>query len=212
MKVNLETVKDILDQAEAGKIVPDDPWLAERRNSYTRLVGHTNPYYEAFYALAETLQPKMSVELGSYQATAASHLAAGYPKGMVYTVDIHREDKDAQRLSIEAAGRYGNLEYINGWTWDAHVVFQIGAAAADTPIDLLFIDAWHTYEHAMHEWEIYSKMLASEALIICDDIFDAAGATEKMVAFWKELSSGYESFLDGRMHPGIPMGFMHYER
>lgn len=212
MNVDLDLVQEIIADAVEGHIHILDSWLEERRERYARLVGHGNPYYSAFYAIAEELKPSFSVELGSYQANASAHLAAGNPKGMVITIDIHREDKDAQRMAQEAAARYGNLEYVNGWTWDNHVVFQVGSVAADTPIDLLYIDAWHEYQYAMHEWEIYSKMLSSEALVICDDIFDLEGATTDMVRFWREVSDGYESFLDRACHSNVPMGFFRYLR
>jgi len=215
VKVDLSKIKDIIHLAEDGYFSPNDPWLKARRDSYTALVGHLDPYYEAFYGIAQAFEPAFSVELGAYRANATAHLAAGHPEGLVYTVDIHTvhpNDTEAKELAIEAAGRYHKLEYINGWTWDAHVVFQIGAVAARIPIDLLYIDAGHEYQNAMHEWEIYSKMLAEEALVICDDIFDAAGATVEMVRFWNEISKGYDKFLDRVGHVGIPMGYMRFVR
>lgn len=215
MQVDLDKIKDIIQLAEEGYFSPKDPWLKTRRDNYTMLVGHPTPYYEAFYGIAQTFKPAFSVELGAYRANAAAHLAIGNPKGLVYTVDVHTihpTDTTAQALSIEAASRYPNLEYINGWTWDAHVVFQIEAVAAHTPIDLLFIDAGHEYQDAMREWTIYNTMLAEEALVVGDDIFDAAGATVEMARFWKEISEGYDNFLDTVGHSGIPMGYMRFIR
>lgn len=211
MKVDLDIVKQLIPLAAEEKPTGDQ-WLDNRYQEDVPIIGHTNPYYKLFFMIARTLEPKLTVELGSYRATAAAHFASGYLAGAVYTVDIHREDKVAQAKSIEAAGHYSNLEYINGWTWDSHVVFQIGSAAADTPIDLLYIDAWHRYDYAMMEWELYSPMLADEALVICDDIFNAPGATERMVEFWADLTSGRECFLSADLHPGIPMGFMRFLR
>lgn len=212
MNVDVAQVKAIINRAVARTLIVPDPWLKNRRDDYAHLVGHDNPYYLAFYHLAQELEPKLSVELGTYRGDASAHLAAGYPQGLVLTVDIHREDKDAQQRAIQAASQYENLEYLNGWTWDAHIVFQISSAAADTPIDLLFIDAWHDYQYAIREWEIYQPMLADEALVICDDIVDADGTMTDMTRFWVEISNDYERFLDKGVHSGVPMGFFRYIR
>jgi predicted O-methyltransferase YrrM len=211
VKVDIERIKELIPQAMAE---PDtgDAWLERRYLEDIPIIAHTNPYYKLFYMISQEFQPKFTVELGAYRGTGGAHFAAGNPKGYVYTIDIHREDKVAQAKAREAAGHYGNLEYINGWTWDPAVVFQVGSYAADVPIDILFIDAWHEYQYAMHEWEIYSTMLSSEALVICDDIFDVQGATVDMVQFWEDVSAGYESFLNKKGHIGVPMGFIRYER
>ena len=211
MKINLERIKELIPQALAERTT-GDAWLDARYQEDLPIIAHTNPYYKLFFLIAQEFEPKLSVELGAYRGTAAAHLAAGNPKGYVYTVDIHREDKVAQAKAQEAAGHYSNLEYINGWTWDTHVVFQIGSYAADVPIDLLYIDAWHEYDYAMREWEIYSKMLSDEALVICDDLFDIDGATKDMVQFWRDISDGYEAFTNTEIHDYIPMGFLRYIR
>ena len=52
-------------------------------------------------------------------------------------------------------------------------------------------------------------MLEEEALVICDDITTAHNF-EGMIKFWEDLPG--EKFLDSRIHPGIPMGFLRYVR
>jgi len=212
MKVDMQVVKQIVDETNAHPDPTPDPYLNMRYDEYTKLVGHVNPYYRIFYNLARELKPQFSVELGAYWALTASHIAVGNPEGVVYTIDIHREDKYAAQLAWAADQRYDNLKYLHGWTWDENIVFRTGRQAASTPIDILYIDAWHTYEYATREWELYSPMLASEALVVCDDIFDAAGATERMVEYWETLSKPYESFIDTGGHMGIQMGYMRFVR
>jgi len=74
------------------------------------------------------------------------------------------------------------------------------------PIDILYIDAWHEYKYANMEWDLYSNLLADEALVICDDVMNSPGATEDMIRFWDELPC-QEKLVDGDMHYPIPMGF-----
>jgi predicted O-methyltransferase YrrM len=204
----LDDIKALVD--EAMKETPTgDAWLDSRYNEQVHWVGHTQPYYRLFYLIAQKLKPGFSVELGSWQATAAAHFAMGNPEGWVITIDIHREDKDAQVRAQEAAAHLPNLVYINKWTWDAvHDVKAPGKA-----IDILYVDAWHDYQYVTREWELYEPLLADVALVICDDILpDDPSIGNGMEKWWAEISEGRESFKDTRPHPGIPMGFMKYER
>lgn len=166
------------------------------------IVGHPNPYYTLFYQIALETKPRLVVELGSWRGFAAAHFAAGGAQHVI-TIDIHREDKFAQQRCIEVARTIPAVEYLHGWTWDTHVLSRIHDCA---PIDILYIDAWHEYQYAMKEWDIYKHVLQDDALVICDDIFDAPGATVDMVRFWDELPLA-NKHLDDTIHPGIPMGF-----
>jgi len=179
-----------------------DRWLDERYREDFPIIGHVNPYYRWFYLIAQKYRPAFVVELGSWRATGAAHFAAGSPLSVVLTIDIHREDKIAQQKAIEADEHYPNLHYINAWTWDAFpVVKQWGRE-----IDLLFIDSWHEYEYAMKDWDLYSTLLADGAMVICDDLFDAQGATKEMIRFWDVVSARCESVVVTAPHCGIPMG------
>lgn len=206
--MNIEQIRIIIDQ-------PDNPtwdlFLDSRYVEQIGIIGHVNPYYRTFYRLAMEFKPKLSVELGSWQATAAAHLAAGNREGIVYTIDIHKDDKGAQGRAIEAAAHYPNLFYINKWTWDAAPDIE----ALGLPIDILYIDAWHDYQYAIKEWELYSPMLADPALVICDDIVGEDASNHGMLKFWDEVSSGRESYLCNSIHcdpvnPAncVPMGFV----
>lgn len=177
-----------------------DDWLDSRYNEQVHWIGHTNPYYKTFFLIAQVLEPELVVELGSWQGTGAAHFAGGCPSCNVCTVDIHREDRDAQMRTIEAASHYQNLTYLNRWTWDAIDFFR----NLHTPIDIVFIDAWHDYQYAKKEWDLYSPLLASPALVICDDITTAYNF-DGMLKFWEEIPE--PKFLDNRIHPGIPFGF-----
>lgn len=74
-------------------------------------------------------------------------------------------------------------------------------------IDILFIDSWHQYEYAVRDWNDYSPLLSSPALVICDDIIGGYGAViAGMLDFWHELPG--EKFLENRVHVGYPMGFV----
>lgn len=207
MKVNLEAIEQQVESNEYNRPT-GDVWLDSRINEDIPIIGHTQPYYRLFHWIARTHKPRLSVELGSWRATAACSIASGNPDGRVITIDIHREDKVAQQKCREAVLAYHNLEYINGWTWDDWVVKRVRDVGV--PIDMLFIDAWHWREYVEREWSLYVPMMAREGLIICDDIFNDPSVTVGMREFWDELK--YDKFENSGIHPGIPMGFVAYVR
>ncbi|MGH7274878.1 MAG: CmcI family methyltransferase [Nitrospiria bacterium] len=202
MDFELNRIRELVEQCLLEQPT-GNAWLDARYEEQIGIIGHTNPYYRLFWLIGQALKPGLVVELGSWQATAAAHFALASPAGRVVTIDIHREDKLAQQRAIEAAGYIPNLTYLNMWSWDA--VDKI--KALNQEINILFIDAWHDYKYAMQEWELYSPLLSNPALVICDDI-TAAYNFEGMLRFWDELPG--EKFLDSRIHPGVPMGFLKY--
>lgn len=206
-----ELVKEALLEPSTG-----DAWLDARYQEDVPIVGHTNPYYKFFYLVAKEFKPLFSVELGTYRGVTAGHLGVGNPNGVVYTIDWHRDevDKIHQKCAIAMDVHYENVHYLNGCTWDDYIVQQVAGMAAVHPIDILFIDAWHWYEHAIREWNIYRPMLADEALVVCDDIFNNPTSTKDMAKFWDEVRGGYENFENvSELHPQyIPMGFVRFVR
>lgn len=169
------------------------------------IIGHTNPYYRLFYYLVQKLEPKFVVELGAWRAYASLHMAAARPTTTVVTVDIHKdaEQKLDKQITIENANQQPNLYYINKWSWDAvNDVMSHGEK-----IDILFIDAWHTYEYAMLEWELYKPYLSSGALVICDDIH---ADFDRMPEFWDSMPR--PKIESEHIHPGSKMGFFKYGR
>ncbi len=188
---------------------------------YNEPQNKTHLYYCLFYRLATFLQPDFTVELGGWQGTAAAHLAEGWPLGAVATIDHHTDPGDEWNKvrMIEAAEKYDNLHYIQGWTNNVLAERErgnhtLGNAPSAFPkvvgfekkIDILFIDSWHRYQEAMMDWEVYKPLLASPSLVICDDIHPAFSG---MVLFWNKLPG--EKFLNSTLHPGYPTGFLKYE-
>jgi predicted O-methyltransferase YrrM len=210
MKFSIERVKELVDDAMQEPYTGDD-WLDTRYLEDISIVAHTNPYYRHIYLVAKEFKPEFSVELGTYRGVWSGHVAIGNPDGHVYAIDWHRDavDKKHQKKAIAMGEHYSNMDYINGCSWDDAVVARV---AAMSPIDILFIDAWHWYCHAIREWYLYSPMLSDEALVICDDISDNPGSTVDMVKFWHEVCDGYKYFEDTQMHVAVKMGFFRFVR
>ena len=211
MNFDLQDVHDLASTYDPERPT-GDPFLDVRYMAQIEKFGHPTPYWRMFYHLMRLLKPAFAVELGAYQATNAAHMAAGYEFADVVTIDHHGDpgDEENRVLAEEAAGRYPNLHYIRGWTWD--VVERVDLFAMS--IDVLFIDSWHHYDKAMRDWTTYEPLLSSPALVVCDDILNAEPTLHRMVEFWEEISRGREAFLasGNEIHHGYPMGFMRYVR
>jgi predicted O-methyltransferase YrrM len=207
MRVNLRRIKEL---ARTAKREPatGNSYVDGLYESVVPIIGHTTPYYRLFWLLTKVFEPVNIVELGSWRGIAAAHFAV--EGANVITIDIHKDP--GQEIDEEhcwdVVQHMPNVTHLVGWTWGDDIVAKVGRLAQ--PIDILYIDAWHTYEFAKREWDLYVPMCSDEALIICDDIMDADGATESMVKFWEEIP--YEKFLDNDMHNGVPMGFVRFVR
>lgn len=203
---NLDDIKTLIEEALKE---PDtgDPWLDARYYEHIAIIGHTNPYYRLFWLIAKTLKPDLTVELGSWRGDGSAHFAVGNPAGACIAIDIHKDSDYAGLAKLKEAVEYlPNLTFIQAWTWDA--IEQV--RALDRTISILFIDAWHDYDHAKQDWDLYSPLLADTALVICDDITTAFNF-DGMLKFWEELPG--EKFLDDRVHRGgIPMGFLRWDK
>jgi len=217
MKFTQVKIKNLIKQSlEMGDI--GHPLMDDYYNWYTRLVNHPNPYYKLFYLLSKELKPNFVVELGSYRAGAAGHFAAGNPDATVLTIDMHKDmpqqqpDKDA---CLRHARLIENLTYINKCTVDNMPEYGFNCAIDDVkavskPIDILYIDAWHDEKYVRREWELYSPLLADNALVICDDLMNNNGIFAGMEKWWQSHTG--QKFVDSQVHPGIPMGFLRFER
>ena len=199
-------------------------FIDNRYQDHIDIYGETTPYYRLFFHLAQQLEPQLTVELGGYEGTAAAHFAGGYVGNIVLTIDHHTDPgDDLNRVKMgEAESEYPNLTYIQGWTrqdlaesqrgkhglgnaTSAYLDVEYYVSRIEAGIDILFIDSWHTYKEGMADWIAYEPLLSDLALVICDDISDL-----EMLKFYNELPG--EKFLENRMHVGVPMGFMRYER
>lgn len=222
---DLDTIKFLA--ARFNPILPTgDEFLDIRYDWQKTANGVAWPYYRFFYHLAELLKPKLVVELGGYQGTAAAHFAAGCPDSSVITIDHHTDpgDDDNQMKILEAQDNFTNIIYYQGWTTPALAEEQKGKHhRGDVEsayqrvldywthhgIDILFIDSWYCYEYAKADFETYRPFLNNPALVICDDI-QAGGGPESpiqgMMKFWEEMPE--PKFLNSNLHPGTNLGFV----
>ncbi len=97
------------------------------------------PYYRFFYNLSSLLKPKLVVELGGWQGTAAAHFAKGWKYGHVITIDHHSDpgDDNNEYAMMQAVNECFNLTYLQGWTNDELAKSQVGQHAVADRLSVL---------------------------------------------------------------------------
>ncbi len=209
-------------------IPTNDTFLDARYEWQKTANGVEWPYYRFFYHITSLLRPKLTVELGGYQGTAAAHFAKGWDEGTVITIDHHTDqgDQENQIKMMNCVREIENFLYFQGWTTPRlakenvgeHALGNVDSVYEDVEIyiqkstdkiGILFIDSWHNYKYAKMDWEAYLPLMSSPGLIICDDIQDGEGEHDPisgMLRFWEELPE--PKFLNSNLHPGTNLGFV----
>lgn len=127
---------------------------------------------------SHALEAKTIVEIGCYEGKTSAALArGGLDMKRVYSIDpffrgrlgfcygelIARNHFKRQRLN--------NVELIAGFSHDV-------AATCDLQIDLLFVDADHSYESVRQDWEDWSQKVRKGGTIALHDCRIAANSPE----------------------------------
>jgi len=95
-------------------------------------------------------------------------------RGRLVTVDIERKNPGGFR-------EYPDIERITGDSLDADVVKKV-CGCFGAPVDLIFIDSFHEYEHTRKNIDIYAGAL-NPRYVALDDIRQC----DSMARLWKDL-------------------------
>jgi len=162
-------------------------------------------------ALVKRRRPRTVVEIGTAaggsfyawcavanrEATIVSIDLPGGPFGGGYS------DEDFPRL--RSYGRVGqHLSFILADSHLASTYERLSETLAGAGIDLLMIDADHTYDGVRRDFELYSPLLAANGLVAFHDILPHRNDRRCEVdRFWREVREQYRhiEFVDPRPDP-----------
>jgi len=147
---------------------------------YEELNPDENLYLKYLWTLAKRIKPRLMVEYGTWKGLSALHLAEGNPEGKVITME---NLSLAKKLGIPNPLR---KDYIR-----PNITYLIQDCLTPNDlrnIELLFIDGMHG-ENVEHEYEFWLPKMASNGVILFDDI----KYTKEIQVFWQRFtpSDGY---------------------
>jgi predicted O-methyltransferase YrrM len=132
------------------------------------------------YALMCSQPPGTVVEIGSYLGRSTVFFALALrdvnPGGRVFAIDPHTGDR--QQLEALSADRLPTFELFRHHCRTAGVEDLVEAqvatsleAAADWsgPVDLLYVDGWHSYDAVVADGEAWLPHLSSPGVVVFDD-------------------------------------------
>lgn len=174
------------DLTQIAKRVVKEPWgvghpvLEKNPESWA-------PYLRFLHAVVKHYKLNVCVELGVYMGTASAHMAWANPQAKVVGVD-----RDFHQAAWAVPRIFPNVEYIAGDTTDPDVVAEVVKALPFSNlnherIDLLFIDSTHNGTTPRREFVSYYPYMASECLVVCDDLLGPEHLKVQMQDFWRWL-------------------------
>jgi predicted O-methyltransferase YrrM len=135
----------------------------------------------AFWGVISTTRPRTVVEIGSYLGRSTVFLGLAVKSlcgsdSRLVSIDPHTGDR--QLLEGLGLDRLGSLDlfrlHVAGAgisdVLDARVARseEVGAAWAE-PVDLLFVDGWHSYDAVRSDLRNFGANLSDQGIVCCDD-------------------------------------------
>ncbi|MBF0495588.1 MAG: class I SAM-dependent methyltransferase [Deltaproteobacteria bacterium] len=141
-----------------------------------RVQGHVHRWeLEQLYDLAGKTSGNI-LELGSFhgKSTLALLLGSKYRKNKVYAVDPFIDTNDQRWGYTLVNGEQDCQKFIENTTpWNDRLTFyrmkSVEVAWSNGPIDLLFIDAFHTYDDVKADFNHFFPHLSEEAIVVFHD-------------------------------------------
>ena len=146
-------------------------------------------YYYFLAGLVRSQKMARVLEIGTHFGGSIMSMSRGLDKedmlkSKFVTVDIQYKNQDGFK-------EYSRIERITGDSLDENVIERV-RKRFDVPIDLLYIDSLHEYEHTKKNIEIYAAML-DPRYIVLDDIRQC----DSMRELWSMLTLKFkEAALD----------------
>lgn len=145
-----------------------DSWLESLQVQFNQ---HEN-YYRFLYHLTLAHKPKVILEIGTYEGVGTAHLVAASATygGQVIGIDINTHPTTQEILPQF----YNNLHFIHGDSTKAETYNEVYKLVEEYGfIGLVYQDSSHHYQASLQEWAMYTRLLDSGAIWICDDITPA---------------------------------------
>jgi predicted O-methyltransferase YrrM len=126
---------------------------------------HPYPYYFFLAGIAHSQRCRRVLEIGTHMGGSILSIRKGVGEAAERIVTIDPTD-----LSDPVLASYSEINKIQGNATDPAVISQVIELFGGNPIDLLYIDAFHDYEHTIQHYGIFVSLLRPR-VVVMDDIF-----------------------------------------
>jgi cephalosporin hydroxylase len=123
------------------------------------------PYYFFLAGLAASQQCRRALEIGTHMGGSTLAIRKGMGDGLERFVTLDTTD-----LSDPLLAHYPEIEKLQGSAGDPAIISRIVEMFNGNNIDILYIDAFHDYEHTISHYGIFSILLRPK-ITVFDDIF-----------------------------------------
>jgi hypothetical protein len=122
-------------------------------------------YYRFLYHLMLLRKPQVALELGVEFGVASAFMveAAKTFGGLVIGIDMNWNNIPGELVRDYC----GNYEYITG---DTLLSFPLVRDICVGKLGVVFQDSSHHYNASITEWDLYTSILDTDAVWVCDDI------------------------------------------
>lgn len=184
------------------------PWL--RQHFFSAFpVWIIQDYYEfmSLLGILDGLKPETILEIGSGQGGSILMFTRVLsPEGLIIGVD---NDYASWRIALYKSFATGDqsVRLVKGDSHDLRTLRQVEKMLDHRRVDMLFIDADHTYEGVSKDFEIYSPLVRRGGIVAFHDIVDD---TCEVPQFWKQVKKLYahREFVNIPRHWGIGILYM----
>ncbi|MEI6312827.1 MAG: class I SAM-dependent methyltransferase [Bacteroidota bacterium] len=148
-------------------------------NYVVKHISTPHRYGTWYYKVIEKFNYKQIVELGTCIGIGTMYLASN-PQTNVVTFEANKACVDKAKELFELHS-LANIEIIEGDIQDTLASYVIKAES----IDMVLIDANHTYEATLHYFNQLMPKIHSKSLVVIDDIY----WSEEMTRAWESLKN-----------------------
>ena len=141
-------------------------------------------YYRFLAGLVRSQRMTRILEIGTHFGGSIMSMSRGLKKrdmdkSKLVTVDIERKNQDGFR-------EYPRIERITGDSLDKNVIKKV-AGHFERPIDLIYIDSLHEYDHTRKSIDVYAGRL-NPRYVALDDIRQC----DPMARLWSDLAREFK--------------------
>jgi predicted O-methyltransferase YrrM len=124
-------------------------------------LGDSDSHLSTLFGIAIGSKGKTILELGvrNGDSTLPFLLAAKINKGKVYSVDINETKfiPDEELKNFWEFTKMDAIEFLENWD-------------ESIPLDIVYIDDWHSYDHVKKELEILDRLVSPSTVILIHDL------------------------------------------